>query len=188
MSIDNYEESFAKVIADPRYQRGIEYGQPRSGHPEGSVKAHILELENNLERLKPRLESVEDYWQLKFLIHTHDTFKHEARLGAAITDPDSHASLARAFAAEFITAADLLNMIQYHDEGFALWKQFRARGEYSRERFEQLLKTIEDWDLFLIFNIVDGCTAGKDQKNVKWFINAVRKFQILKVAKTWVLA
>ena len=42
-------------MADTRYARNIEYGQPRAGHPEGKVRYHIAELEANLERLKPRL-------------------------------------------------------------------------------------------------------------------------------------
>ena len=39
------------IKADPRYQRNIEYGEPRPGHPEGKVKFHIADLEANLEIL-----------------------------------------------------------------------------------------------------------------------------------------
>ena len=45
------KEIVAQVISDPRYQKNIEYGEPRSGHPEGKVKYHIAELEENLEKL-----------------------------------------------------------------------------------------------------------------------------------------
>ena len=34
-----------KIMADPRYRKNIEYGEPRSGHPEGKVKQHIADLE-----------------------------------------------------------------------------------------------------------------------------------------------
>jgi hypothetical protein len=67
-----------RIIADPRYQQNIEYGEPRSGHPEGKVKYHIAELEENLERMASRGISEEQYWRLKFLIHVHDTFKAQA--------------------------------------------------------------------------------------------------------------
>src|ERR1044071_3101044 len=104
----------ARVIADPRYLRNIEYGEPRAGHPEGKVRYHLADLEANLEKLAPRI-SAEQYWKLKFLIHVHDTFKAEAVPNARIESPHSHASLARKFAAEFTEEADLLNMLQFHD-------------------------------------------------------------------------
>jgi hypothetical protein len=109
------KELVPRVISDPRYIANIEYGQPRSGHPEGTVKAHIAELEANLELLKPRLADEQTYWKLKFLIHVHDTFKADATRGVPILDPHSHASLAKAFAAELTDDPDLLNMIQFHD-------------------------------------------------------------------------
>src|SRR5512145_954240 len=112
------KETVTKVVSDPRYQKNIEYGEPRSGHPEGKVKYHIAELEENLEKLVLRGISEEQYWKLKFLIHVHDTFKADAASDALILSPDSHASLAKAFASEFTNDSDLLNMIQFHDVNF----------------------------------------------------------------------
>ena len=57
-------------------------------------------MEPNLETLRPKL-SDEDYWKLKLLIHTHDSFKAEAQPGVPISDPRSHASLARTFLATY---------------------------------------------------------------------------------------
>ena len=163
------QEIFTKIIADPRYQANLDWGAPRSGHPEGTIRAHIAELEENLEALRPRL-STEAWWKLKILIHVHDTFKPEAVSNIAITDPRSHASLARQFLNEYCQDQDLLNMVQYHDEGHALFQQFSRKGAYSEERLEKLLGLIQDWDLFLMFNIIDGCTRGKDRKPLRWFI------------------
>jgi hypothetical protein len=182
-----YKKLVGKILADPRYRRNVEYGEPRPGHPEGTVKAHLAELEANLEKLKPRLKSDEAYWKLKFLVHTHDTFKAASLRGVSITDPQSHASLARAFAAEFTADADLLNMIQFHDEGYALWRQKEYKGAYSAERFHELLDMVKDWDLFLLFNIIDGCTEGKDREKVIWFVREVKKYRDTRVDETWVL-
>ncbi|HSK87812.1 MAG TPA: hypothetical protein VK880_05615 [Anaerolineales bacterium] len=176
-----------KIIADPRYQRNIEYGEPRSGHPEGKVKYHIAELEENLEKLASRGISEQHYWKLKFLIHVHDTFKADAIPDSPILSPNSHASLAKAFASEFIDDEDLLNMIQFHDVNFSLWKQFAATGSYDVQRFENLLETIQDWKLFLMFLILDGGTKGKDPKKTGWFINEVGKHIRTGVDETWVL-
>jgi hypothetical protein len=178
------KEIVERVLADPRYLRNIEYGEPRSGHPEGKVKYHIAELELNLEKLAPRI-SEEEYWKLKFLIQIHDTFKADATPDSPIESPNSHASLARKFASEFTAEADLLAMIQFHDLNFALWKQFAATGLYNVERFSRLLDTIMDWDLFLMFLIIDGCTQGKDPDKVRWFIAEVRKHKETFVDETW---
>jgi hypothetical protein len=32
-----------------------------------------------------------------------------------------------------------------------------------------LLRTIRDWDVFLAFLIIDGCTAGKTREPLQWF-------------------
>ena len=176
----------ARIISDPRYLKNIEYGKPRSGHPEGKVKFHIAELEANLEKLAPRITD-EHYWKLKFLIHVHDTFKADAVPDSPIKSPNSHASLARNFASEFTDDVDLLNMIQFHDVNFALWKQFAAKGSYDTDRFHRLLDTIIDWDLFLMFLILDGSTQGKDPDKVRWFIGEVRKYKETIVDESWLL-
>jgi hypothetical protein len=163
----DYSKLFEAVTMDPRYLANLDWGEPRSGHPEGTVRAHIAEIETNLDRLRPKLTG-EQYWKLKLLIHTHDTFKAEAQSGVAITDPTSHASLARAFLATYCDDPDLLAMVQYHDEPFALYRQFESKGKYNHDRFDALLKAIRDWNLFLAFNIIDGCTAGKSRKQLYW--------------------
>lgn len=164
----DYQAAFNAVVADPRYQKHLDWGETRPGHPEGTVRAHIAELELNLEALRPRLSET-DYWRLKLLVHTHDLFKADSQPGVAITHPRSHASLARQFLSEFCDDRDLLAMVQYHDEPFALWRQFKAKGKYSLKRFMALLKNITDWNLFLAFNIIDGCTKGKSREPLQWF-------------------
>ena len=178
------KEIVSLVMVDPRYLKNIEYGEPRSGHPEGQVKYHIAELNANLEKLAPRI-SEEQYWKLKFLIHVHDTFKADAILDSPIESPNSHASLATKFASEFTDDPDLLAMIQFHDVNFALWKQFAKSGAYDLNRFSRLLDTIMDWDLFLMFLILDGSTTGKDPDKVRWFIHEVRKHKQTLVDETW---
>jgi hypothetical protein len=176
-----------KIMTDPRYLKNIEYGEPRAGHPEGKIKFHIAELEKNLEKLVSRGISEEQYWKLKFFIHVHDTFKAEATPNTRILSSKSHASLAKKFASEFIDDEDLLNMIQLHDVNYALWLQFARTGTYDAQRFHHLLDTIQDWDLFLLFLIIDGSTKGKDRSKLIWFIQEVAKYKDTEVDETWVL-
>jgi hypothetical protein len=168
----DYRKAFDAVTSDSRYLANLDWGEARPGHPEGTVRAHIAEIEPNLEVLRPKL-SDEDYWKLKLLIHTHDSFKAESTPAVPITDPKSHASLARAFLALHCDDGDLLAMVQFHDEPFAFYRQFESKGKYSQDRFNGMLNAIRDWNLFLAFNIIDGCTAGKDREKLRWFFREV---------------
>jgi hypothetical protein len=165
----DYQAAFEAVIQDPRYQQNLDWGEPRAGHPEGTVRAHIAELERNLASVQDQLSGT-DYWKLKLLIHTHDTFKAEARPGTSITDPRSHASLAREFLAGYCPDADLLAMVQFHDEPYALWRHYQKKAANDRDRFDALLAGIQDWNLFVAFLLIDGCTDGKSREPLHWFL------------------
>jgi len=175
------------IKADPRYLKNIEYGEPRDGHPEGKVKFHIADLEANLEILTEKNISDSDYWKLKFMIHAHDSFKAEAQRETPALHPKNHASLAREYASQFTDDADLLNMIQFHDENYDLWLGYLQNGDFDKERFQNLLNTIKNWDLFLMFIIIDGCTEGKDLDKLSWFIDEVRKYKKTLVDSSWVI-
>lgn len=165
----DYRTALAAVLQAPEYQANLDWGEPRRGHPEGTVRAHIAELERNLDRLAGRVTSDEAV-RLRLLIHVHDTFKGEAQEGVPIADPRSHASLARQFLARFCDDADLLNMVQVHDEPYALWQQVRSKGACNAVRFEALLALIREWNLFVAFLLVDGCTVGKGREPLEWFL------------------
>lgn len=172
----------------PRYLRNIEFGEARPGHPEGKVKLHIADLEENLRRLRGIFPiSNENFWKLMFLIHVHDTFKAEVKKDSSVPYERHHATLAREFASQYTDDTDLLNMLQYHDLNYKLWKEYLKTGDYNAEKFDQLLDIIKDWDLFLIFIIIDGCVNGKDQEKIPWFINEVRKHKDIEVDVSWVL-
>jgi hypothetical protein len=170
--VSDYRTIFEAIIVDPRYLANLDWGEVRPGHPEGTVRAHIAELESNLETLRSRL-SDEEYWKLRLLVHVHDSFKAQAEPAVPITHPKSHASLARAFLATYCYDDDLLAMVQYHDEPFALYRQLQYKGRYDLHRFAALLGAIHDWNLFLAFMVVDGCTAGKSREPLHWFLREV---------------
>jgi len=169
----DYRTAFEAITADARYLANLDWGKPRDGHPEGTIRAHIIEIEGNLESLRSRL-SDDEYWKLKLLIHTHDTFKPEAQPGVRISSPYSHASLARAFLADHCPDSDLLAMVQHHDVPFSLYRQGQSSGTFDQERFESLLNTINDWNLFLAFSIIDGCTKGKSRDKLHWLFREVQ--------------
>lgn len=170
----DYQWILTQVQQDPLYQKNILLGEPRPGHPEGTIGAHIEELEANLEILREKLQPQEIHI-LRVMIHVHDTCKPDAREGVAITDPRSHASLARDFLSRFCTDTGLLQMIQFHDEPYALYLQHRKRGSCDMERWERLLQRISNWDLFGAFLIIDNCTRGKSPAPLEWFFPRLRQ-------------
>jgi hypothetical protein len=170
-SVD-YQKVFDRILQDERYLQNLDWGRPRFGHPEGSIRSHIAELERNLQRLQS-LVSDEEYVKLQILIHVHDTFKPEAKSGAPITHPRSHASLAREFLHSFCDDPDLLDIVQYHDEPYALWQHYNNSYQRNEGRFQNLLRIIKNWDLFLLFLIIDGCTEGKDRAPLYWFFDQI---------------
>ena len=165
-----YQGALETLLRDERYRRNLDWGEPRHGHPEGSLRAHIADLQRNAAHMTPLLSEV-DGWRLRLLVHVHDIFKPDAEEGAKILHPQSHSSLARAFLAEFCPDdVDLLNMMQFHDEPYALWRQLR-HGKLNQARLDALFSVIRDWDLFLAFLIVDGCTEGKGRDPLHWFLH-----------------
>lgn len=178
--MNHYQSIFYQVINDPDYYFSIPWGKPRRGHPEGSVAAHIVHLEYNLEKMRELLPDLVrmSIWKFKILIHTHDTFKKDAIHGKGTADPHNHAHLARNFLARYCDDADLLNMVLYHDEGYNIWKQ-KQRGEEWETRFEKLLTTIKDWDIFMAFSIIDATTPGKEKFAITWFFDEVMKRKIV---------
>ena len=57
----DYRTACEAVVNDPRFLANLDWGESRQGHPEGTVRAHIAEIEPNLELLRPSLTD-EDYW------------------------------------------------------------------------------------------------------------------------------
>ena len=166
-----YRAALARLTADERYLRNVQWGEPRSGHPEGPISAHIADLERNAAILDRHLSET-DRWRLRLLIHSHDTFKPDAA-DVKISHPQSHASLARVFLAEFCPDdRGLLDIVQFHDEPYALWRQ-EQHFRLNHERYHALFALIREWDLFLAFLIVDGCTEGKNREPLHWFFAQV---------------
>lgn len=168
----DYGKILAEIQANERYKSNILWGKPRKGHPEGTILAHIQELEANLLRLSSRLQLLE-IEKLRLAIHVHDTFKGEAKEGVPIENPESHASLAREFLAGYCDDPGLLHLIQYHDEPYALYQQFHRRGQCDQNRWTKFIDTVEDWDLLTAFLLIDNCTAGKGRNSLLWFFEAI---------------
>ncbi len=183
--MNDWTDIIDRITRDPRYQQNLDWGEPRPGHPEGTIRAHIAQIESNLAKIRGEI-SEDDFRKLRVLAHVHDAFKPQSTKGVAISDPTSHASLARAFLAEFTSDADMLNIVQLHDEPYALYRQFRDRGGVNDVRLRNLIESITDHDLFAAFVMIDGLTEGKDGVPVTWWLAEITKHRPVRVRTDWI--
>jgi hypothetical protein len=169
---DDLRRLFDAIVADPRYQAGLDWGEPRPGHPEGPVRAHVEHLEQALAPLRATL-APRAWWTLRVLVHAHDAFKREAPERIPLADPRSHGALAAAWLAGLGAPPELVTMARWHDEPLALHRNARARGALDEARLDALLAAIPDWELFETFLRLDAGTAGKAPEPLAWFLATV---------------
>ena len=167
----NYREALDRLRALPLYQENLLWGTPRRGHPEGSLANHIADLEANLACIRKLLLGDEKD-KLRLLIHGHDICKPEAWVGVDSDHPHNHALLARRLLEKICSDATLLAITQLHDDGYVLYQYYRRSGDL-RSRLTSILQAVQDIDLFLLFFLIDSCTAGKHAEPVDWMLMVV---------------
>jgi len=174
-------------LSHPRLQANTNWGDPRPGHDEGKIVDHLKELRGNFDFIdrflkgsqsEPRL-SPEERIKLLLLVNVHDSFKSEATPGVGIFDQRSHASIATRFLRDYVPDQDLLEMVQRHDEPFALSKRLQNWRDKDAVRLRTLIDSIQDWDTFCLFQIIDNVTVSKVGMEVsnfdptEWFLKKV---------------
>ena len=160
------------VSAEPRLLRGLAWGRPRRGHPEGSVAAHVTEL---LAKLDEAGEEGERRADLRLVALVHDSFKFEVDASRPRTGENHHGMRARRFAERHVGDERLLSVIELHDRPYALWRRIERRGAPDEGRLDALLARVPDLDLMVRFVALDGSTEGKHPEPVRWFEEVVRR-------------
>jgi hypothetical protein len=153
------------VAGDPVLQEGLAWGQPRRGHPEGSVGAHVADLLGTIERWGERGRRREE---LRFLALVHDALKYEVQNWRPHTGANHHAARARRFAERYTPDERLLATIEHHDRPYNIWRKARRRGLPDPHAVDAMLDRIPDVDLFLRFVELDGSTEGKNREPIRW--------------------
>lgn len=173
-TIQAYEVALEKLRCDPRYLSNIDWGEPRKGHPEGSIGSHIEELEFNLAAIDEFLDS-DEIAKLRLMIHIHDLMKPNVVPGGP-----HHGELAAQLLKEFCDDEDMVHMIREHDTFFRLWLASRPNTEVAlHEDLDDLKRKIKDWNLFSTFLIIDNLTAGKDPRPLDWALHQIHKMERL---------
>jgi hypothetical protein len=165
-----------RIAADPAWQRGLDHGKPRRGHPEGAVKHHIADV---LAAVEEVALDEDDRRRLRLAALAHDTFKYAApESSAPVGTPGHHGSHAQRFLERLgVDDEQLLEVVKWHDEAFAAWlgatyrKDWRRAEARGRRLIERLGPALP---LYLRFFRADNSTAGKSPEPVEWFDRLTR--------------
>jgi hypothetical protein len=164
------------VTSDPVLLEGLRWGRPRSGHPEGSVGAHVAALLTTIDAWgepEPRRS------ELRFVALVHDSLKYRVEDGLPKTGENHHATRARRFAEGYTTDERLLGAIELHDRPYAVWRWLRRTGALDKGALNRLLERIQDPVLFMRFVELDGSTEGKNPEPVRWFRAELQRREML---------
>jgi hypothetical protein len=148
-----------QLLADPRLWAGLNWGAPRSGHPEGRVADHVAAMLAAIAPEDPRRSD------LRFLALVHDSFKAEVRPHEPWSPDNDHATLGRRFAERYTSDERLLATLELHDEPYWIWRHADAPERALRP----LLERLPDPELFARFVELDAANEGKDLTFLWWF-------------------
>jgi hypothetical protein len=154
-----------RLLSDPEIARGLAWGRPRKGHPEGSVGAHVADLLATIDRWGERGRRREE---LRFIAIVHDSMKFRVSHWRPRTGANHHAVRARRLAERYTSDERLLAAIELHDRPYSLWRRLRRTGRRPEDAFERMVTRIPDLDLFVRFVELDGSGAGKNPQPIEW--------------------
>jgi hypothetical protein len=160
------------VSRDPDLLEGLAWGEPRSGHPEGSVAKHVCDL---IQAIEGRHEQAERRSMLRFVALVHDSMKYEVRDWLPKTGENHHAMRARRFAERYTHDPRVLNTIELHDRPYAIWRRMKRKGQLDDRAFEDMMAKVPDPALFLAFVEIDGSTEGKNPEPIEWFRDQLKQ-------------
>lgn len=167
------------LLAKPEFLRGLFWGVPRYGHPEGEVYKHIREVLANIERLQVDASSRR---RLRLIAYVHDTFKYCEDKSYPRDWSRHHGILARHFLAPFTEDEELLDIVELHDEAYYCWRTtyLYHEQEEGRQRLEQLLDRLgEARQLYYLFFKCDTLTGDKNLAPLFWFEQTIPEINIV---------
>ena len=158
------------ILLHPTISEGLQWGEPRYGHPEGKVAYHIADIFENIRRLSPPINA-KVYRQMRLITLLHDTFKYQESKQFPRDWSQHHGVLARKFAEEFIDDKAVLDVVELHDEAYYCWRLAVLDDEIDQAnaRFKCLQKRCGYcFQLFYMFFRCDTATGDKTHAPVKW--------------------
>ncbi|MBX2878162.1 MAG: hypothetical protein KTR30_38940 [Saprospiraceae bacterium] len=167
------------IIQDKGFRRGLLWGVPRYGHPEGEVYKHIRDVFDNIDRLQVSQMARE---RLRLVALVHDSFKHKEDKRKPRDWSKHHGVLARQFLAHYTDDEVVLTITEMHDEAYYIWrlKKLYKREVEGEQRLIKLLSRLGDsLQLFYLFFKCDTCTGDKIQSPLRWFEQNIEGIEVV---------
>jgi hypothetical protein len=168
-----------RLLRDPDFTEGLDWGTPRYGHPEGEVYKHIKEVLSNIELLSLEQLTRE---RLRLIAFAHDSFKHIEHKGSPRDWSRHHSVLARQFLEKHCTDKVVLEITELHDEAYYAWRMEHLYHQYEegQHRLQKLLDRVGDHlQLYYLFFKCDTRTGDKTQAPLKWFEHTIRNIEVV---------
>ncbi|MCS7037472.1 MAG: HD domain-containing protein [Saprospiraceae bacterium] len=159
------------LLTLPEFQRGLTWGEPRFGHPEGKIVLHVREVLENIECIENLTDTMRR--QLRLIALTHDTFKYAEARTRPRDWSKHHSLLARRFLERYTNDTAVLDVVETHDDAYYAWLAHKSetfRHENPEKNLEHLRNKIGYClQLYYLFFKCDTQTGDKLQAPVRWF-------------------
>ncbi len=168
------------LLKQPEFLKGLDWGFPRYGHPEGKVLYHVQEVLENINKITTLSPITRK--RLRLITFVHDTFKYEEDKNRPRDWTKHHSMLARIFLTKFTDDSSTLDVTELHDEAFYSWRMIHLaqKVEKGQARFQHLLDRIGgNLQLYYLFFKCDTRTGDKIQAPLKWFESEVEGIELV---------
>ncbi|MDX1939923.1 MAG: HD domain-containing protein [Saprospiraceae bacterium] len=168
-----------QLLQIPDFVKGLLWGIPRYGHPEGEVYKHVREVLCNIDKLVVDPISRE---RLRLTAFSHDTFKYIEDKSTPRDWSKHHGICARRFMQDFTNDFVVLDLIEHHDEAYYSWRCIHLlnQNDEGTARLQQLMERMsENLQLYYLFFKCDTRTGDKNPAPLHWFENVVKDIELV---------
>lgn len=168
-----------RLLHLPAIRRGLKWGQPRFGHPEGKVGLHVREVLDNLDRMDlcPDTRAL-----LRIVAIVHDAFKWQEPRTVPRDWNHHHGRLARRFLEPLLDDRLVLDLVEWHDEGWYIWRYLFVEEKpwVAQHRLDALIRRFgAQIQTYYLFFKADTCTGDKLRSPLEWFEQAIPGLRIV---------
>jgi hypothetical protein len=171
------------LLSTDAFLRGMDWGEPRFGHPEGKVAVHVREVLDNIDRLEGLGQ--EDRSRLRLISFAHDTFKYLEDRSTPRDWAKHHGVIARDFLNAYTDDPIVLEITAHHDDAYYAWLYEKRHVEHLRHKqLDCLLEKMENsLQLFYLFFKCDTLTGDKTLAPLTWFEEHVTGIELVSLER-----
>jgi hypothetical protein len=171
------------LLAVPEFQIGLDWGEPRFGHPEGKVAYHIREVLDNVDQIKNLTPN--ERRRLRLITFAHDTFKYMEDRSSPRDWSRHHGAIARNFMQDFTSDQVVLDIIATHDDAYYAWLYERKSVENLKHKTLPSLLLRVDYciQLYYMFFKCDTLTGDKTLAPIQWFEQNATGIRIIPIER-----